>query len=189
MKLRRAARRSLILAVPLLVLVLASLLWILWRPTSINRWIAEIRRPGWRLLHASESDSHYFAIFRVGTQLAVCEQDRSGRDPTMVSVDYSVRAPDGRYVADFLGGLTHDTNHYRLRPTLRHPFAYEISTSRYPDGLLFDIEPDYAGPLHCVLTESEQRIVTMSDGTVGKFPDPEQTILDITVPWDRPAEN
>ena len=46
------------------------------RELGFKEWINAVSMPGWTELHKSESEDFYFAIFRKGDYLMLCENDR-----------------------------------------------------------------------------------------------------------------
>lgn len=69
-------------------------------PASLRSWIARVERPGWRLLHSAETDTHWFAVFDAGDdRLAFCWRDR-GKEPRSYQSSLTVTDAAGKDVED-----------------------------------------------------------------------------------------
>jgi len=108
--------------------------WLALGPVSLPQWVERVRRPGYRLLFATETpDQSYYAIFDAGDdKLAFCHRHRPGHH---YSSSLTISAVGGKDVLD--------TKHRRFTVLTRKVLGFYGVI----DGEEYPIKPGVVGPL------------------------------------------
>jgi hypothetical protein len=157
--------------------LVAAVLFSVWsyhRPESFSTWLAQVQRPGYRLLYSKEEGSRYWAVFDAGDDHVAIAHSRGGQAGAG-GVAGAITITDSKGEAAFDPG--------RKSSFLARVKYFGIVPFREIGGQVFPIKRGIVGNLRIVYEQA-----SFPQGTnITIEMDQMSPVLDIEIPWGPPA--